>query len=347
MKSRIIFTTLLVSGIVLISACTSSNNDNKVTDTPTITEVETTDTPTPTEPEVTEAIKPTEPEVTDAPTPTEPEITETPIPTEPETTEIPVNTEGEEGMPIGKWYDKNGSTVIEFVGNKMYATWWSGMETPEEFEVAIEKTGDVTYIYNASGEYGKSFGIMSQLEVREDGCLYAYEEILDGESHSYKFVPEDKIEEERAVKDFSTDMPKTIESREIKSFVLCLNHYNIEGLGEGTYSWEIKKNSEGKYESTFDGMGPSYVIIRYSQEVDDAFMEGVLKLLDEENVAENNGLFFSHDENDSEYDLYVRFESRERITIKVGSKALDKWPIDNEKFIEYAMSIIPEEELNR
>jgi len=50
-------------------------------------------------------------------------------------------------------------------------------------------------------------------------------------------------------------------------------------------------------------------------------------------------LFFSHDKNDIEYSLYINFESDEYITIKVGSKALDKWPIDNEKLIEYAMSV--------
>ena len=107
---------MLIMSVMLISACTSDNNDNKVTDAPQAT--------------LTESI-------TETPAPTESEITETPIPTEPEITDIPVNTEGEEGMPIGKWYDKNGSTVIEFVGNKMYATWWSGMETPEEFNCAI------------------------------------------------------------------------------------------------------------------------------------------------------------------------------------------------------------------
>lgn len=315
MKKKIIFSILSVISIMIISACNSDNNENRVTDVPQITLTES--------------------------------VTETPAITKTETTDIPEYIEGDEGMPTGKWYDKNGNTVLEFVGNKMYVYWWTGMETPEEFDVAIEKTDYTTYIYNMNGEYGKSFDIMSRLEIKEDGTLSAYEEILDGESHSYKFVPEDRIEEERAVKDFSSDMPKTIESRAIKNFQLCLNHYYIEGLGEGTYSWEIRKNDEGKYESIFDGMGPSYIIIQYKQEVDDAFMEGVLKLLDDEKVAENNGLFYSHDKNNTEYDLYITFESHERITVRVGSKALDKWPIDNEKFIEYAMSIIPKDYLDR
>ena len=39
----------------------------------------------------------------------------------------------------------------------------------------------------------------------------------------------------------------------------------------------------------------------------------------------------------------ISYESGERLTLEVGSKALDKWPVDNEKFMEYAMSIIPDE----
>ena len=217
------------------------------------------------------------------------------------------------------------------------------METPEEFDIAIEKNNDETYIYNAGSDY-KSFGIMSQLQIRDDGTLRAYEEILDGESHSYKFVPEDRIEEEKAVKDFSKDMPKEIQSTEIKSFSLYLDHYYIESLGSGNYTWNVKKNEDGGYISEFEGMGPSYVIIQDRQEVDDSFVEGLMKLIEDNKVIENNGMFYSHDENDTEYSLYITYESRERVYIKVGSKALDKWPVDNGEFIAYAMSIINTED---
>ena len=258
-------------------------------------------------------------------------------------TVVKSNMEGNEmsdKLPEGKWFDKNGNTMLEFKGDKMYATWWSGMEEPEEFKVKIVKEYDNNYIVCVGGEYGSSFGIMSRLQIEDDGTLTAYEEILDGESHRYKFVPEDRIEAERAVKDFSKDMPKTIESKEIASFSLVLCHYNVKDLGSGTYSWEIRKDDEDKYISEFSGMGSSYVIMRDTQEVNETFMKGLLELIEEEKVAENNGLFFSHDENDVEYSLYIRFESGERITIRVGSKALDKWPIDNEKFIDYAFSIL-------
>lgn len=244
-----------------------------------------------------------------------------------------------EMLPKGKWYDKNGNTMLEFDGENMYATWWSGMETPEEFKIKIIKEYDDYYIICVDGEYGTSFGIMSRLEIEDDGTLTAYEEILDGESHSYKFVPEDRIEAEKAVKDYSKNLPKTIESEKIESFSLVLRHYNVDKLGSGTYSWEISKNDEGKYVSEFSGMGPSYIIVHDTQEVDESFIKGLMELLKEEKVSENNGLFFSHDENDIEYSLYIRYESGEMISIRVGSKALDKWPINNEKFIEYVRSI--------
>ena len=242
-------------------------------------------------------------------------------------------------MPKGKWFDKNSDTMLEFDGDKMSAKWWSGMETPEEFKVKIIKEYDNFYIVCVDGEYGSSFGMMSRLRIESDGTLTAYEEILDGESHSYKFVPEDRIEAERAVKDFSKDLPKTVYSEEIYAFSLVLCHYNVENMGSGTYSWEITKNDNGKYTSKLSGMGPSYVILQDSKEVDEAFVKGLNKLLKDEKIYENNGLFFSHDKNDIEYSLYINFESDEYITIKVGSKALDKWPIDNEKLIEYAMSV--------
>ena len=215
-------------------------------------------------------------------------------------------TIGDKGMPKGKWYDKNGSTMLEFKGNKMYAYWWANMDEPEEFDVKIEKSqyGN-EYILNAKGEYGGGFGIMSRLEIEEDGTLSAYEEVLDAEGHNYKFVTEDKIEEEMAVKDFSSDKPKVIESKDIKSFSLYLHHYSSEKLYSGSYSWEIKKKADGKYEFKFDGMGSSYVIIQYDQEVEGAYVQGLQKMIDEAELAGYNGMFFSHDKSDVEYSMYI------------------------------------------
>ena len=251
-------------------------------------------------------------------------------------------SKGEEGMLTGKWCDINGDTVIEFDGSKMYALWWEQQEERDEYNIEYEKTDyGVTYIKNANkDEY--SFGIMSSLELRGDGDLYAYEEILDGEGHSYHFVPESKAAEGKAVKDFSADNPKTIESKDIESFCISLKHYSPEGLDSANYSWEVRKNDKGKYESDFTGMGSDYVVIQDTKEVDDDFVKGLQAMIDEDKLAEKNGYFFSHNENDIEYSLYVSYASGERLSIKVGSKAVDKWFIDSEKYINYARSLIGE-----
>ena len=342
-KVNILVLSILAIGL-LGTGCKSTD-----TDTPVPTEPVATDVPEATKPESIENPGVTEtPEVTETPDVTEtPEVTEAPDVTEtPDATEVPTE-EGDGDMPTGKWFDKNGSTMLEFIGNKMYVTWWDGMDEPEVYDVKIENDGyDVIYIINADGN-GRGFGIMSYLEICDDGSLRAYEEILDAEGHTYKFVPEDRIEEERAVKDFSKDVSKTIESKNIKSFSLCLSHYSPEKLYEGNYSWDIKKKEDGNYTYKFDGMGSSYVILKYECEVDSAYVKKLQDMIDEAGLAEHNGMFFSHDKNDIEYSLYVVYESGERMSLKVGSKALDMWPVDNELFMNYAMSVIPEDELER
>ena len=44
-------------------------------------------------------------------------------------------------------------------------------------------------------------------------------------------------------------------------------------------------------------------------------------------------MFYSHDESDTEYSLYVKYESGEKLRLRVGSKALGKWCVDNDKFM--------------
>lgn len=262
------------------------------------------------------------------------------------TTEAADTTEqkGDEDMLTGKWCDINGDAVLEFDGTKMYATWWSGQTERDEYNIKYEQDDYGTKEIKNANKDEYSFGIMSNLEICDDGTLRAYEEILDGEGHSYRFVPEEKAEEEKAVKDLSEDAPKVIESKDIKAFSLSLRHYTPEGLDYGNYSWELKKLDEGGYQSDFTGMGSDYVIINDTTTVDDAFVQGLQAMMDEDKLAEKNGMFFSHNESDTEYSLYVRYESGERLSLKVGSKALDKWFVDSERYLDYARSVIKEEE---
>jgi len=92
-------------------------------------------------------------------------------------------------------------------------------------------------------------------------------------------------------------------------------------------------------------MGSSYVIIQYKSEVKAKYVKKLQKMIDEEKLVEHNGMFFSHDKYNTEYSLYVTYESGERLELKVGSKAIDKWPVDNKKFMDYAISIIPKKNI--
>lgn len=239
----------------------------------------------------------------------------------------------------GKWCDVYGNTVLEFDGEKMKVTY--GKYT-EEYTVRARGEYDTTYIENADGS--GSFGIMSTLTVSEDGTLLAYEEILDADGHRYVFVRESEIDEYRAVKDFSKDMPKEIESDEIVSFSLNLSYYKPEKLDGGHYSFEVHEE-DGKFYSEFEGMGDSYIIIRDKQKVRKSFLKKLAKLIKEEKLNEHNGEFFSQMKNDVKNTLYVTYKSGEKIMIKVGSGALDKWCVDNDKFMELAMSVVPKSKL--
>lgn len=251
---------------------------------------------------------------------------------------------GANGLPEGKWCDVDGDTTLEFKGNKMYVKWYESQKSADKYRVSLKTSESGTrYIVNAGkDEYG--FGIMSDIEIRDDGSLTAFEEVLDDEGHAYRFVPEEQAQEERAVKDLSDDMPKSIESDDIKYFSLSLRHYSPPELDRGSYSWTVEKSEDNTYESEFDGMGSSYVIISDSREVDEDFVEGIQDLIEEEDLVSYNGMFYSHNRSDTEYSLYVKYESGEKLSLRVGSKALDKWCVDNDRFMEYAMSIIPDED---
>ena len=88
-------------------------------------------------------------------------------------------------------------------------------------------------------------------------------------------------------------------------------------------------------------MGDSYVIIQYKTQVDNKFAKGLAAILKDDSILMHNGEFFSDRESNIEYSLYARFISKEKISIKVGNTALDKWNIDEKAILDYALKIIP------
>ena len=242
----------------------------------------------------------------------------------------------------GRWGDIYGETYLEFDGDTMYVIW---KEYKDKYKVKERKDGYYTEIVNTDENEGTGFGIMSFLTLKDDGTMTAYEQILDAEGHTYIFVPEEKLAEARAIKDFSEDLPKDIDLAGLKYFSINIHSYYLEGRGSGRFSWTVEKQDDGSYTSEIDGMGDSYVILMDERTVDQSFVDGLIKLIEEEKLLERNGFFKSTREEDTDNSVYATFTSGERLSIRVGSEALDLWGIDNDKFFEYALSIIPKEEL--
>ncbi|MBO4420740.1 MAG: hypothetical protein J5783_02825 [Lachnospiraceae bacterium] len=248
-----------------------------------------------------------------------------------------------ESLPVsGRWGDMYSETYLEFDGDIMYVIWG---EYKDKYKVKAQKDGTYTEIVNTDEKEGTGFGVMSRLTLKDDGTMTAYEQILDAEGHTYIFVPEEKLEEARAIKDFSEDLPKNIDLSGLKYFSINVHSYYLEGRGSGRFSWTVEKQEDGSFTSEINGMGDSYVILMDTRTVDQSFVDGLIKLIEDEKLLERNGFFKSTRKEDSENSVYAKFESKERLSIRVGSEALSLWGIDNDKFFGYAISAIPKEEL--
>ena len=178
---------------------------------------------------------------------------ETPKPVE---TEKPVGTEkpaSKDETFEGEWVDVNGDTTLEFRGETMTIRWgsWS-----EEYSFTVNRTAYGTTINSGQG----GFGVMSELDVLEDGSLRAYEMILDGEGHTYHFVRPEALAAEKEIRDLSKDMPKEIASTEIESFSLSFRNSRVSyGLDarwpSGSFDWELNRQEDGSFLMEFRVMG--------------------------------------------------------------------------------------------
>ena len=157
--------------------------------------------------------------------------------------------EREGGIPRelrGTWLDLNGDTTLEIGADSLKLSWgeWS-----ESYSVKLEDQGWCKVIVNAKEE-GCGFGLGSDLTVEEDGSLTGYEQILDAEGHTYRFLRAADLAALQEIKDLSTDAPKTIESTEITDFELYFyNDYGSYGLGDewpsGRCDWQIEREADG------------------------------------------------------------------------------------------------------
>ena len=238
----------------------------------------------------------------------------------------------------GKWFDVNGDTVLDLSGSKLTVTWGKWVDT---YSVHLEKDGNLRYIAS-NKDY--DFGIMSRLEIRDDGSLSAYEQILDGEGHDYHFVREEQLAAEREIRDESKDMPKTIESREIEKFSLSIRidgvYYDIdEEWPHGSFSWEVTRNSDGTYRNYVDIMGPSYIALRYDGTADAAFAEGLADRIAELDLPALNGYYKTNNVRSHSYYLSVKYTSGERLVIGASGDAADVCPFDVNALMAYVKDL--------
>ena len=235
----------------------------------------------------------------------------------------------------GHWQDVNSSTALDVKGSTMKVTHgtWS-----ERYRFSVRTGADGKYLVPAGGEL--SFGVMSEIEVCADGSLQAYEMVLDAASHHYRFVREEALAAEHALRDLSKDLPHEIVSEEITQFSLHFeNLHGSYGLDEkwpsGHYRWEIEPR-DGEYRMDFRVMGDSYIALDYSETVDAEYLRGLAGLLQELQVAEHNGYYWTNNVARSGYGLYVRYASDEKLDITAGGEAAETCIFDLPALLEYA-----------
>ena len=277
--------------------------------------------------------KPAEPETptaTPKPSPTEkPALTPQPAPTE--------KPAGEEDSYEGLWVDVNGETALEFRGDTLTVRFGSW---EEEYRFIVNRTAYGASIKSEEG----GFGVMSELDVLEDGSLRAYDMILDAEGHTYHFVRPEDLAAEKEIRDLSTDAPKEIASTELVSFSLSFrNNGGSYGLGDewpsGSYSWELERLEDGSYQMKCRVMGDSYVALDYSGEVSAEYARGLAKRLQDLGIPALNGYYMTNNVSKPGYSLYGEYASGEELSVCAGGDAGDACVFDLPALMDYAAII--------
>ena len=236
----------------------------------------------------------------------------------------------------GKWADVNSDKTLEIKGNKIIISYgeWS-----DSYKYKIRTEYETTYLSNV--KEGGAFGIMTELEVCEDGSLRAYDMILDGDSHQYRFVREEALDQEYEVQDLSRDLPKEIESKEIESMGLFFyNDGGSYGLDEswesGHYSWDFTRRDDGDYDMKFVVTQSSYMVINFREVVSAEYVRGFAELLEEAGVLNNNGYYMRNNESSPRYQIYGTYTSGEELYIFAEGAPAKECVFDLKTLLEYA-----------
>ena len=238
----------------------------------------------------------------------------------------------------GHWVDVNSDATLDITGATMRFT--SG-GWREKYPFLVETT---VYGTTLVPPKGKDFGPMSEITIGEDGSLTAYEQVLDAEGHQYHFVREADKAAYLEIKDFSQDLPKTIESRDMKEFSLTFakdyeGEYGLDSFWPcGRYSWTIDKQ-ENDWWMEFSVSGDSYVILQFSTTVDQAWMEGLAALLESTGAIEENGYYQKNEVARHSWSLWVKYASGESVVLRAEGDAAAACVFDLPALMEYAKTM--------
>ena len=235
----------------------------------------------------------------------------------------------------GHWVDVNSDTTLDFDGNRMTVSYGSWSDT---YRVKLRGSGSIVELVPADDK--TDFGMMSAIRVGDDGALTAYEMILDGDSHQYRFVREEALEDELAIRDLSRDAPKTIESKDIERFHLYFSdpvQYGADpAWPSARYSWEIVKEEDGSYTMDFSGSGSSYIVLSFSAPVSEEYVTGLAQLLEETGAIRHNGYYMTNNVDRPGYELVAEYASGERLSVYADGTPSDSCVFDLPALLDYA-----------
>ena len=242
-------------------------------------------------------------------------------------------------MVNGHWVDINSDTTLDFKKDKLTVKcpWYE-----KKYKVIV-KGDSAKYLENAEeGSYG-GFYDMSSIRIMDDGSLMSQQMVLDAKGHEYYFVREEQWEKENQIKIEDKDLPKTIESEDITSFSLNIStestSFDIPAGSQwqkGRYVFDVTKTDNDEYELSLRGMGSSYIIMQYKCAVSKEWVKGLVDIINEQKLAENNGWYRSNNQDYEGWSVYIKYESGEVIDLSAYGKAALECPFSPYAFLDYA-----------
>ncbi len=240
----------------------------------------------------------------------------------------------------GHWVDVNGDTALDIDDTELVISFGEWSET---YPYELEKTAYSTRLVGTEPE---GFGLLGDIELRSDGSLLSYAQIMDGEGHTYRFVREEDLEKELEIQDLSKDLPKSIESDDITYFSLTFDRSFGYGLDDewpmGYYSWQIEKEDDS-YNMSFDIMGNSYIVYRWNGEVSGEYIRGLAGKMEELGILEHNGYYMKNNVSGPRYYLYAEYASDEKLEIHAEGTAAEKCVFDLPGLLDYTKELIGDE----